>query len=291
LLGLGTVQFGMPYGMGSRSEVCSDEVKRVLGYAAQCEMQTIDTSCAYGSSEKKLGESDCLQHFNVITKTPTFSKDKINRKDAGYLRSAFSTSLKYLKKQSLTGLLAHSADDLLLDGSEYLFDEMLLLKQERKVKKIGVSVYTPEQLEKIMRRFPIDIVQLPLNLFDQRFLKNSMITALFKKGIEIHARSIFLQGVLLLDLHNLPVWFKQHENEFSRYASYLKNNGFSHLEACLGFVKSMKEVSVALVGVHTMDQLQEIISVYQNCDSVKMDFSFLANERESLIDPRGWQYG
>ncbi len=249
----------------------------------------IDTSCAYGSSESSLGKSALLNQFNIITKTPTYSKRQLTNLDALHLRKCFFQSLSYLSLDSVYGLLIHSATDLLTKGSEYLFDEMLRLKSEKRIRKIGVSVYRPFELIEISKKFPIELVQLPLNVFDQSFLHSGLLKELAKGGVEVHARSIFLQGTLLRPGINLPKFLEVFKKNFIIFNDFCNRNNVSPLEACLSFVNLISEVGVALVGVHSASQLHEILQVFNAKNSLSLgDFYLLATKKRSLIDPRSW---
>ena len=197
----------------------------------------------------------------------------------------------HLNTNKLYGLLLHESTDLLgLKGKE-LIAWLLNLKQRQLVEKIGVSIYTSEELEWIPLD-QIDIIQLPISIYDQRLLKNKTIERLHDIGISIHARSIFMQGIILEHSSKWPRFlsseFREHHNSLQMA---LKRDGLNFLDAAIGFTKSIAELEYILVGVVKPEQLVEISSSYKKFD-VGKDYCFLKgvwawqNERE--INPSKW---
>ena len=208
-IALGTVQFGIDYGINSESgQVQPEEVRSILNYAHSQNIDLLDTAPVYGDSEKILGRANS-SNFKVVTKTRHFDSLKINNNDIRLLNSDFYHSLEYLKQDSVYGVLMHNASDLLKPGAEKLFDQLQKLKQEEKITKIGVSVYDHSQLQAILEIFDIDLVQLPFNIIDKRLIDSGMLAKLKNRGIEVHARSVFLQGLLLMSERNRPDKFKR----------------------------------------------------------------------------------
>ncbi|MCH9769691.1 MAG: aldo/keto reductase [Gammaproteobacteria bacterium] len=290
-LGLGAVQFGLPYGVQKNPKVSLAEVKNILALAKQNDVSLIDTSCAYGDSEKALGLAiETTGDFSIVSKTPSFNLAKLTDQHGGQVYNTCMASLRRLNRQKLYGLLVHAADDLLVPGGEYIYEALQSLKAQGKVEKIGVSVYSPVQLEKIEKKYAIDLVQLPINIFDQRFLQTGYLVDLAKRNIEVHARSVFLQGVLLHPLERLPTYFAEHKIWFKQYHQQLANLNTTPVNAALGFASSLPGITVALLGVHSSTQLQQNINVFSN----EKQFNYqalqaMACDNQDLIDPRRWQ--
>lgn len=287
-LGLGAVQFGLPYGTSLQDAVEYNEIEKILDLAWQSRISMIDTSSSYGESEEVLGRLTGDNFFQIVSKTPSFRKKSITKSDAKYLYETCLNSLRKLRRSKLYALLIHWPDDLLVSGGTYLFDVMEALKAEGKVEKIGVSVYEPGQLQEIENRFPIEIVQLPLNIFDQRFLKAGALQRLSSKGIEIHIRSIFLLGVLLKNHNELQGKFDAFYELFDKYKKLLAQISLSPLEASLGFVKSIPKIDTMLIGVRSVSQLKDILSAYEKVSVNYQIFESLACTDPLLIDPRNW---
>jgi len=258
-IALGTVQFGIDYGVNSvGGQVTPEEVKKILSYAHSKNIDLLDTAPAYGNSEKILGRMDILS-FKVVTKTRHFDSLEIKNNDVKLLNNDFHHSLKDLKQDSVYGVLIHNADDLLKPGAEKLFDQLQELKQAEKIVKIGVSVYDRSQLQSILDNYDIDLVQLPFNILDRRMIDSGMLAMLKDKGVEVHARSIFLQGLLLMSEKNRPDKFKRWSVLWRIWSEWLNDNQITALEAATRYTVSISEISKVLVGVDTVDQLKEIV--------------------------------
>ncbi len=257
-IALGTVQFGIDYGVNSvDGQVRPEEVKKILSYAHSKNIDLLDAAPAYGNSEKILGRMN-ISNFKVVTKTRHFDSLEIKNNDVKLLNNDFHHSLKDLKQDSVYGVLIHNADDLLKPGAEKLFDQLQELKQAKKIVKIGVSVYDHSQLQSILDNFDIDLVQLPFNILDRRMIDSSMLATLRSKGTEVHARSVFLQGLLLMSEQNRPDKFNRWSSLWKIWHEWLNDNQITALEATIRHAVSMPEISKVLVGVDTADQLKEI---------------------------------
>ena len=258
-IALGTVQFGIDYGINSENgQVRPEEVRSILNYAYSQNIDLLDTAPAYGNSEKVLGAAN-VQNFKVVTKTRHFDNAEISNDDIDLLKKDFSCSLVDLRQESFYGVLVHDANDLLKPGSKKLFDQLESLKQAEKIKKIGVSIYDNKQLQSILENFDIDIVQLPFNILDKRLIDSGMLVKLQNRGIEVHARSVFLQGLLLMSNQDRPRKFHRWNALWKTWHEWLNDNQITALEAAIRHAVSMPEISKVLVGVDTKDQLKEII--------------------------------
>ena len=258
-IALGAVQFGMDYGINSiNGQVLPAEIKDILNYAYRQNIDLLDTAPAYGNSEQVLGK--CNSHeFKIVTKTRHFDCLEIGNREAQLLDSDFSQSLTDLKKDRVYGVLFHNANDLLKHGSDKLFNRLNDFKQAGKIKKIGVSIYNHEQLQSIIDNFDIDLVQLPYNILDRRLVDSGIFRMLQDRDVEIHARSVFLQGLLLMTEQSRPGKFKRWEALWKVWHEWLNDNQITALEATIRHAISMPEISKVLVGVDTIDQLKEIV--------------------------------
>jgi aryl-alcohol dehydrogenase-like predicted oxidoreductase len=285
-ISLGTVQFGVDYGISSiNGEVTPKEVKNILSYAHLQDIDLLDTAPAYGNSEKILGEVS-IQKFKVVTKTRHFDKPEINIDDIALMKKDFFNSLKDLKQDRVYGMLVHNADDLLKPGCEKLFDQLQELKQAEKIMKIGVSVYDYSQLQSIFDNFDIDLVQLPFNILDRRMIDSGMLATLKRKGIEVHARSVFLQGLLLMSEKNRPDKFNRWHGLWKVWHEWLNDNQISALEGAVRHAISMPEISKVLVGVDNVDQLKEIVTASSGVLPDIPDEMF-TNDVD-LLNPSNW---
>lgn len=278
-LALGTVQFGIDYGISNeKGKVSFDEIGEILDYAKDTGICTLDTAHFYGTSEETLGKFN-LEAFDVVTKTSKIDPSLNKHENFERYKEAFYLSQKRLGYIQFHGLMFHESNDLLSPWGLALWDLLEDFKQKEYVRKIGVSVYNPKQLEDIINLVDIDIVQIPLNILDQRFL--SILPELKKRNIEIHTRSTFLQGLLFMNTCQLNLYFEPIKDVLQKLPQ-------NRLETALGFVKNIKEVDKIIVGVTSKKELQEICSQY-NKDMDKIDFSQFKVNDEKFINPAKWE--
>jgi len=290
-IGLGTAQFGLNYGVSNREGMTTQaEVSDILKYAEEKGITILDTAPAYGTSEDVLGLTiPSGSSFKIVTKTPVFMKDKIEIEDSNYLVESFHASRKRMKRPNLYGLLVHHSVDLQKKGGHYLWAAMQSLKSEGFVQKIGVSVYSPEEVKELLPQYPFDLVQLPFNVFDQRMAQSGTLRHLKSLGIEIHSRSIFLQGLLLMSLKELPDYFSSIRPLIEQYQNELEAKEISPVSATINFVYRQPDIDAIIVGVNNKKHLQEIVeSLYQEDVLGGIDFDGYAILDEAIINPSKW---
>ena len=202
------------------------------------------------------------------------------------LNNDFHYSLKDLKQDKIYGMLIHNADDLLKPGAEKLFNQLQELKQAEKIMKIGVSVYDYSQLQSIMDNFDLELVQIPFNVLDRRMINNGIFDELHRRNIEVHARSIFLQGLLLMSQKKRPDKFNRWKRLWKIWHEWLNDNQITALEAAVRYAVSIPEISKVLVGVDTRDQLKEIL-VASNGFLPNIPSELHTND-VNLLNPSNW---
>ncbi len=281
---IGTAQFGFPYGIANREGQVSQETARaILNIAATNGIDTLDTAIAYGESEACLGEIG-TQGFKVVTKVPRIP-DRVSD-IRGWIGEQFSASLLRLSLNAVYGLLLHDPNQLLGANGKALYESLKDLKETNKVKKIGVSVYSPDELEPIMSRYRFELIQAPLNLLDRRLHTSGWSRRLKDSGIEIHTRSAFLQGLLLMAKTAIPAKFSRWESIFEAWHNWLAGQGRSAVKACLAYPLSLPEVDRVVIGVENVRQLNQIISV--EAAGSNDELPDLRCEDEDLINPSRW---
>lgn len=286
-LGLGTVQWGVPYGLANQHGITPPEtVTTLLGEARSHGIEVLDTASLYGKSEEILG-ANTLDGFKVVTKTPRFSSSYISDADVKQLQETFQQSLNLLSLKRVYGLLTHHADDLLAAKGEKLISAMLELKEKGVVEKIGVSVYDSLQVDALLNKFTPDLIQLPLNVLDQRMLATGHLEQLKNKGIEIHVRSVFLQGLLLMPLSNIPPFFEPIRPLLTRWYASAQDQGVTTGQAAISFVKNIPYVDTILVGLDNMGQLRTCLQDFAM--DINFDASGLACNDSVFINPSLWQ--
>ncbi|AKR43497.1 aldo/keto reductase [Methylophilus sp. TWE2] len=290
-VGLGTVQFGLDYGISNGSGMpAAEEVRVILELARRESIDLLDTAFHYGDSEAVLGASGLQTDFRVVTKTPQLNKATVTAADCVYIEQCFSESLTRLRQPSVYGVLVHQINDVLADGGGNILESLYRLRQRGLVKKIGVSVYSEQQIEKLfnIRDIDIDIVQLPINVFDQRLSHSGSLRFLQSQQIEIHARSVFLQGLLLTESSRLKSYFNEFKPFFAEYHAFLAANQLNLLQGALGYIKSLQCIDYALVGVTSAQELQEITASVAALPAALPDFSAFHSENQKLINPLVW---
>ena len=221
-------------------------------------MQLLDTAPVYGESERRIGASGFAQEFRIVTKMPP--REWRHPDWSVSVRHGLRCSLERLGVPSVHGLLVHASADLLAPDGRRLFDDLVELREEGLVAKLGVSTYAPREIEELWETFELDLVQLPLSILDQRALEGGHLVELDRRGVEVHARSVFLRG-LLLARDRLPECFARLEGHLETLHRRLAAMGMSPLEGALAFALSVPGVDVVLCGVDGCTQLEEILAV------------------------------
>ena len=283
-LALGTVQFGLPYGITNQSgQVNLEAAKDIIAHARLSGIDTIDTAIAYGNSEANLGKIG-VGDFKVITKLPSVPANVTNI-DL-WVRDQINASLKSLNVKSLYGILLHSSQNLIGVKGKDLYETLEQLKTERVVKKIGVSIYSPSELDSLENVFKFDLVQAPFNLIDQRIESSGWLQKLHNTGVEVHTRSAFLQGLLLTPVAAIPEKFKYWLPLFNTWQSWLLDNNVSAALACISFVQTHPQIAKVVVGVESMQQLRQL--THKSKEPLNILLPNLNCSDEHLINPSNW---
>lgn len=257
-LALGTVQFGSDYGISNpKGKVPIDEVGEILEFCKRTGIDVLDTAQGYGDSESVLGQFN-LDSFKIVTKLMG--------------GSSLELSLKNLNCESVYAVLFHRENEC-TDESWKVFEAY---KSQGMVKKIGVSVYSPDVLVQLLGHYPLDLVQLPMNMLDQRFV--DILPVLKKHKVEVHVRSVFLQGLLLMD--NIPSYFDP-------IVSVINKLPKPRLAHALQFVAN-QDVSRIVVGVTSLKELRGISSSI--ADSLEpVDYGSCRIDDQRFINPSLWK--
>ena len=282
-LGLGTVQFGLNYGVTNTAgqpdrDVCED----ILCYAKHSGIKILDTAAGYGISESVLGELDISQDFSVVSKVPTLANCS-----SQYLRQSIENTLIRLKRDSINGILLHNEQDLLESKADDYFEQLLSLKSEGIVNQIGVSFYSVEAANQIINRYDIDLVQIPANHLDRRFENSNVLELAKSKNIEVHSRSLFLQGLLVSREFERPDKFRSFI-ELKRFDEQVKLLNVTPLQLAMSYLTQTPDIDYAVVGCTSVEQLKEIVDAYDFCEKEKMKLPNLSTLNTALINPVNW---
>ena len=284
-LALGTAQFGLAYGLANATgKVPSNTIEQLLKVASEFNITMLDTAIAYGDSEQVLGQHN-LAKFEITSKLPAVPPSCLNVEE--WIVEQTVSSLKRLRTDKLNDLLLHRPDQLLESNGEKIYKSMLRLKEQGMVDKIGVSVYGPDELSELIKRFDFDVIQAPMNILDRRMENTGMLKQLKKTGVAIHIRSAFLQGLLLMPSEKIPVYFTPWASLIKQYHHWLNQQGISPLQACLSYLNQYSDIDKIIVGVDSIWQLKQIAAAI---DTPITDIpDCLQSVDEGLINPSRWQ--
>ena len=283
-LALGTVQFGLPYGISNQvGQVSRAEAKAMLQLAKVNGINTLDTAIAYGDSETCLGEVG-TQGFKVVTKLPAVP-DSCTDVNAWVVQQV-NESLLRLDLTEIHGLLLHRSDQLLGLNGAMLYQALKALKDNGQVQKIGISIYTPTELDALIPRYRFDLVQAPFNLVDQRLCRTGWMRRLKDEDVEIHTRSAFLQGLLLMSQADMPDKFSPWSGLWHTWNQWMLEKEVSAVQASLAFPLKYPEIDRVVVGADNLSQLAQIVSAANI--SLQADLPEIHCDDENLINPANW---
>jgi len=289
---IGTAQFGMDYGVSNKAgKTTKKQVTDILKYAYQYGVTMLDTASLYGGAENAIGDFIYNEPSNIkwdiVTKTQKFISESIDKKQIDELVQNFHLSRNKLNQKMIYGLLLHSCDNLFIPGGGKLIQVMRELKDEGLVKKIGVSAYSAKQIDDVIDNYSIDLIQLPVNILDQRLVKGGQLKKLKQHGVEIHARSVFLQGLLLMELEQIPAWFSPIRPILNNVRQEAKAQNVSLLQLALRFVLSIEEIDKVVIGVNNVSQLAEVIAA--TSDDINIyDYESMSVKEERFLNPSNW---
>ncbi len=280
-IAIGTTQFGMKYGIANKNgQVKKDEVSQILDFAQRQGINTIDTAKVYGSSEETIGNYINDYHdtyWEIITKVNKEGED---------IEAQIDDSIDKLNTAPYA-VLAHSASDYL---DPVFCKELHQLKNTKEIQKIGVSVYTIKEIKKVLSIKPPDIIQCPLNILDNKLYRKNILDEIKGHGIDIHIRSVFLQGLFYLSKEDIKISFPDALRTLEQLRSISQNAGITLSELSLLWVSSLDQVDKVIIGVENVDQLKaHIKTLNKEVDHIIFEESLSINyENESILNPSLW---
>lgn len=276
-LALGTAQFGLDYGISNTAGKVSDhELQQILRVAADMGITLLDTAQAYGDAEFRLGLMT-TESFQVISKlTPGTT--------AATAQTAVYRSLQQLRQPRLYGLMLHRTQDY----SAELWQELQLMQAAGFIGKLGISVYTPEELDEWYAHNPLpSLVQLPANLLDQRFLRSGWLDRLKDAQCEIHVRSVFLQGLLLMPPAQRPPRFSRFNAHFDLFDALVQQHG--RLNLALAIQYAMPQIDRFVIGCCSAAELSDIVKACQQAPALNTsELASLRSDEIQLLNPALW---
>lgn len=279
---LGTAAFGLDYGINNATgKISASEIYNILSYSNENGIDTLDTASVYGDSEINIGKNINDLHFNIISKLPDCKNSEVSK--------YFYKALENLKQERIYGYLIHSFDSYKKDKN--IWKELIKLKSEGKVEKIGFSLYYPEDIRMFFNDGNIpDLIQVPYNIFDRRF--ENYFNELKKLNIEIHTRSVFLQGLVFITLITLPEYFSKIKGKIILLNSISEKYEISISDLCLGFVLLNENIDKIVIGFDNIEQLKVLINSSSKIEKVKSIYSeleVLKEDDENILLPFKWK--
>lgn len=282
-IALGTAQFGLAYGINNRhGKPNSGVVTEILAEAANAGITMLDTAAAYGDSETRLSKAlaERAWKFDLITKVGAALPADVAQQLVG--------SLARLRQESIYAVLFHDFGALQKQPDAYkAFIDAQVAGQ---VQYIGVSLYHPWQAEWLLDKgWPLDIVQVPFNVLDQRF--GPILPALARRGVEVHVRSAFLQGLLLREPTELPPFFAPLKPKLELIRQIAATAHVPLSAALLLFAAYVPGVARAVIGVDSRDNLRDNLAAGQYVHAVntlQAAFGLLAEKADTYILPYTW---
>lgn len=290
-VGLGTAQFGLDYGISNGAgRVSAAEVRSIIHSACERGVTVLDSAAAYGAAESLLGESLPPRHnLRIITKLPPLPEDLPSGAILQWAIEALTLSMRRLRCDHVDGLLIHRTQDLLGRHGPELYRTLRDLRDQGVVRGVGASVYSGAEIDDLLTECDLDLVQLPISVLDHRLIAGGQLSRLKARRVEVHARSLFLQGLLLMKPRELPSpFFDQARPVISAFRNAAGSVGLSPVAAAVGFAQAVAEIDCAIFGVTRVAELVEILDAVA-CDPLPLEwYTRFALDDENIVNPSRW---
>ena len=281
---IGSANFGLRYGLKNKKTLSDEVIKKIFRFANKNNINFIDTAISYKKSEVRIGYSN-QKNLNIITKISKIPNNVTNIKK--WIIDNTILSCRRLNVTRLYGLLIHNTKDLKnKKKSKEIYKAFDYLIRKKVVKKIGLSIYEPRELDLYFKDYDFKIVQTPINIFDRRIFTSGWLKKLKKKNIEIHARSIFLKGLLLKNSNKIDGTFLKWKKKFIFFEKWTEKNNLSKLEACIRYLKNFKEIDKVIFGVNDEKELGENLCFLEK---KKLNIpDYLSIKSGNILNPKKW---
>ena len=293
--GLGTAQLGSNYGIANCSGMPDyEESFQILDTALENDFFLLDTAPAYGKSEKIIGKwgrnKNRVQYDNILllSKLPVLDDYSCNR----IIEEVLNKSLNLLNKNRIDYYLIHDYKQIFVPGFPAL-NQLIPLRHRGLIGKIGISVYHPEEAFETLKYPDLEIIEIPLNLFDQRFLEGNLLEKLKEEKKTVICRSIFLQGLFFISKEKLPPAMQEYDEIITNLYQAAEKAGNTVYELACRFPLGIEGIDIILTGTETKKQLAEFTEVIKrgSLDKKTMDicYQLKQNDKERLINPSLWR--
>ncbi len=294
---LGTVQFGMKYGINNRQgQPSMNDSVEMIKYAVDNGVKYIDTARAYGDAELVIGEYNKIygvpKDIKIISKLRPNIIEADTKDVNSLIRDEFESSLKRMGVDKLNGYLLHTPEYIY---NQNILDALLNLKEEKMVENIGVSIYDLKEGEQAIKTGIIDYIQLPYSYLDQRGIRTGFIKKAKEHGIKIFTRSAFLQGLVMMEKSRIPQYLAPAICNIEKFELITKEFNEDIINAIIHFVTDEADIDYLVFGVDNIEQLKEDMDAYRNkkintllIEQVKQHINML---EDNIIFPSLWSNG
>lgn len=282
-LALGTAQFGLPYGVSNTGgQVPDAQVKAILKAAAAAGVEMLDTAAAYGDAEAIVARAAAglRRPFLIVSKTPPGA-------GVDAVMAAVRRSAEFAGGNGLDTILVHHPKDLAGHAGDRLWRALHDLAHEGAAHRIGLSASFDDNPKELAARFSPSVIQLPVSLFDQRLVRDGTLAELAARGIEIHARSIFLQGLLFATAQQLSAPIRHVAPALEARRRLIMARGVSLVEAATAYVVAQPEIRRVVVGVTGLPELDDILSAVA-APSPDIPWPEIAIDDATVLNPSRW---
>jgi aryl-alcohol dehydrogenase-like predicted oxidoreductase len=281
---IGTAQLSNNYGIFNKlKSIQNKELKKILNYCKKQNIFYIDLANSYKNSINKLSKNNLVK-FKIILKVGSINKNNY----FSNLKAIVEKTLKELKVKKIYSLMLHDERDIKYLSDKKIIGYFLDLKKKNIIQKIGLSIYNFKKLKVSLNSFPIDLIQVPFNVFDRRILDKKIQKIISKNKIEVHARSIFLQGLLLQDPSSRQKIIQKNQSLLNSWHKFNEYQQKKKIMNCIKFVSQFKKINKFVFGVDNLDQLKTIVSIIKEIDyNIKLHYNFKLKSKK-IVDPRLW---
>ena len=293
-LRLGTVQFGMDYGINNQKQPSISDCVTMLDYATQNGITNLDTAFAYGTAESVVGEflkkkTISREKLNISSKLVPNVMDEITPEN-------YEAKVLELIKGQLKTLGTDYLDVYLYHSARYIYNDALLsalqvAKKEGLAKKVGVSVYEPDEVKKGLANGKVDFMQFPYSIFDQRMLASGIFD-LPLNGTEIDTRSAFIQGLIIMSEDDIPPFLAKAKPIVRKIDEVCAKYNVNRVALAMNFVKQQKSISSLVFGVDNMEQLKQDVEFFKKeipCDIVHEIATEFTDIETEIVMPSLWK--
>lgn len=304
---LGTAQLGMDYGINNlEGQPNTKESEKIIKFAISNGIEYLDTAREYGNSENVIGKSlegGWANRVKIITKLSaltalsdfpdTVDKNIVN----AFVDKSIYESMFYLNQKQIDVLLLHRFQHLMCWNNS-VWERLVYHKQQSRIKSLGVSVQSPEELIEALKIKNIEYIQLPFNILDNRWVKavDKILKEKQERSLKIHVRSIYLQGLLLSD--DAQKWRKAGVANYNIISTWLNDlvlalNRNSVADLCIAYINSIDWVDGLVIGMETVEQFKENVELISNIKLDTNQITKIESSRpevpESLLNPAKWE--